>query len=65
MQRQYVHLSLDRSTAHQVGSRHGKCVILSLPAQKMFAGGHAFFRSENNIWLTKHVPAAMLTIVGV
>lgn len=55
-ERQHVHLSLDRETAHQVGARRGAPVILSVHAGRMHAEGHVFHRSANGVWLTDHVP---------
>ncbi|WP_313415404.1 RNA 2'-phosphotransferase [Stenotrophomonas sp.] len=55
-ERQHVHLSLDRQTAHQVGARRGAPVILSVNAGRMHADGHVFHRSANGVWLTTHVP---------
>lgn len=54
--RQHVHLSADEKTAHKVGSRHGKPVILRIDAKKMHANQHQFFISKNGVWLTDHVP---------
>ncbi|MDO5658471.1 MAG: RNA 2'-phosphotransferase [Paracoccus sp. (in: a-proteobacteria)] len=54
--RQYVHLSADLETAVVVGQRHGKPVVLSLPALEMHRQGHVFSRAENGVWLTGPVP---------
>jgi len=51
MNRQHVHLSLDRATALSVGQRHGKPVVLTVKAKKMFDKGYEFYLSENNVWL--------------
>ena len=56
MSRQHVHMSADTATATQVGSRHGKVVVLTIDASRMHADGLLFFRSENGVWLTDHVP---------
>lgn len=56
MQRQHVHLSPDVATAHRVGIRHGKPVILRIGAQAMHASGHVFYCSDNGVWLTEKVP---------
>lgn len=56
MSRHHVHLSPDEKTALNVGSRRGKPVLLEIDSQKMFADGHQFYKSTNNVWLTKHVP---------
>lgn len=62
--RQHVHLSFEKETAIKVGSRHGKVVILKIAAQDMQRAGHSFYRSENNVWLTDHVPVEFLTRDG-
>ncbi len=54
--RQHVHLSATKETATQVGSRHGKVVVLVVQSLKMHQDGYAFYLSENNVWLTDHVP---------
>jgi putative RNA 2'-phosphotransferase len=58
--RQQVHLSADAATATAVGSRHGKPVVLRVAAGVMHAAGHAFFRADNGVWLTDHVPPQFL-----
>ena len=60
--RHHVHLSQDAETARKVGARHGKPVILKVKSREMFEAGFVFFRSENNVWLTDHVPAKFLTL---
>ena len=54
--RHHLHLTADKSTATQVGLRHGKVIILEILAQKMFEDGYEFFVSENGVWLTDNVP---------
>jgi putative RNA 2'-phosphotransferase len=54
--RQFVHLSVDESTAVSVGRRHGTPVVLRVLALDMHAAGHRFYRSESGIWLTRYVP---------
>lgn len=61
--RQHVHLSADPETARKVGRRHGRLVVLALPAREMHDDGRTFFRSENGVWLTDAVPAARLTVI--
>lgn len=56
MSRQHVHLSKDKETAHKVGSRRGKPVILVVRAAAMHAAGHSFYLSANEVWLTDEVP---------
>lgn len=58
--RQHVHLSAERTTAHKVGQRHGRPVILIVEAAKMSADGFDFFVSDNGVWLVDHVPVRFL-----
>ncbi len=55
MNRQHVHLSLDKETAIAVGSRHGKVVVLTILARKMQEDGLLFYRSANGVWLTDYI----------
>lgn len=56
MSRQHVHLSKDLKTATTVGARRGFPIILKVDAAAMHADNHAFYCSENGVWLTDHVP---------
>lgn len=56
MDRHDVHLSPDHETAVDVGSRRGEPVVLVIDAGRMADRGHLFYRSENGVWLTEHVP---------
>ena len=58
--RQHVHLSSNHATATQVGGRHGKPEVLEVKALKMSEEGFLFYLSENNVWLTDHVPAQFI-----
>lgn len=60
--RHHVHLSTDPETARAVGARHGSPVILLVDGAAMQRDGHVFFRSENGVWLTDHVPPRYLTV---
>lgn len=60
MARHHVHLSPDEETATRVGARRGKPVILAIDAAGMARDGHAFFVTENAVWLTDTVPTAYL-----
>lgn len=60
MSRNHVHLSTERSTANQVGSRRGKPVILKVNARRMQREGYDFYLSDNGVWLTDFVPAAFI-----
>ena len=59
--RQHVHLSLDAETAHAVGRRHGKPVILQIDAKAMHEQGMLFYVSANGVWLTEHVPTRFIS----
>lgn len=60
-QRHHVHLSTEIRTAMQVGNRRGEAVLLRIDAARMHADGHVFYRSENGVWLTDHVPPTYLS----
>lgn len=53
--RHHVHLSLDEGTAINVGQRHGKPLVLKIRALEMHEKGIAFYKTENNVWLTDFV----------
>lgn len=58
MERQYVHLSIDRSTAEMVGSRRkGDLVILTIRAKEAFLNNIQFYKEENGIWLSDQIPS--------
>lgn len=59
--RTHVHLSSDEATARAVGRRHGSPVILTIAAGRMHRDGHAFYRSNNGVWLTDSVPVTYIT----
>ena len=54
--RQQVHLSATVETASAVGARHGSPVVLPIDAAAMGRDGHAFWLSENGVWLCQEVP---------
>ena len=58
--RLYVHLSGDKDTARSVGIRHGRPVIYVVLSGQMSRDGFVFYRSVNEVWLTKTVPAMYL-----
>ncbi len=58
--RLYVHLSADYQTAVTVGRRHGEPIVYIVDSAKMHADGYIFYKSVNNVWLTKSVPAIYL-----
>ncbi|CAG73313.1 RNA 2'-phosphotransferase [Pectobacterium atrosepticum SCRI1043] len=54
--RQYVHLSADEETAIQVGSRHGKPIVLRIKALTMYEQGFYFYQAANGVWLSNSIP---------
>ena len=61
MSRRHVHLSADRAPATDVGTRLGRPVVLLVDAAAMHAGGAAFYRAANGVWLTDAVPPEHLS----
>jgi len=62
MQRLYVHLSGDVTTAINVGKRHGKPVVFTVAAGKMKEDGYHFYRSANGVYQVKDVPVEYLSM---
>jgi putative RNA 2'-phosphotransferase len=60
MQRHDVHLSAETRMTLQVGSRHGKPVLLQIRAGEMHRAGFVFRLTPNNVWLVDHVPAQFI-----
>jgi putative RNA 2'-phosphotransferase len=60
MDRQHVHLTAHEATARNVGTRHGKPVVLVINALIMHEQSHVFYLSDNGVWLTDHVPAEFI-----
>ena len=58
--RQQVHLSSDEATAERVGQRYGKPHIFKVDASGMHAKRFKFYRADNGVWLTDHVPPEFL-----
>ncbi len=58
--RLYVHLSATRTTALEVGRRHGRPVIYKIDAEQMCQDGYLFYQSKSQIWMTKTVPVQYL-----
>ncbi len=55
--RTHVHLSDNYETAVNVGSRHGRVVVLEIDAKRMWDDGYKFYLSENKVWLADGVPS--------
>ncbi|MCP4132212.1 MAG: RNA 2'-phosphotransferase [bacterium] len=53
--RHHVHLSAVYETAVNVGSRHGKVIVLKIKSGDMHKQGDAFYLSKNGVWLTDEV----------
>jgi putative RNA 2'-phosphotransferase len=62
MKRHHVHLSVDEETAHAVGGRRGRALILVIAAGRMHRDGHVFYLSANGVWLTEAVPPGYITV---
>ena len=56
-----MHLSSDQQTAITVGRRHGKPIVLTVEAGRMYARGFEFFYSAEGVWLTEKVPVEHIT----
>ncbi len=61
--RHHVHLSADIDTATNVGTRHGRVIILKILSGKMHKLGYKFYKSENGVWLTDSVPVEYIEIM--
>ncbi len=59
-ERHHVHLTADGETAKRVGARRGRPVVLIIDAAAMRSAAHPFYRSENGVWLTEHVPVQFI-----
>jgi len=53
--RLYVHLSKDKETAINVGSRHGTPYIFTIDSKKMYNDGVKFYISRNGVWMTEFI----------
>ena len=62
MNRQHVHLSKDIKTAKNIGSRHGKPIVLQIDTQAMYRDGCIFYLSENGVWLTEFVSVEYIIV---
>ena len=58
--RHHVHLHEDESVAATVGARRGEAVVLRIHSGLMANDGNTFYVTENNVWLTEHVPAEFI-----
>lgn len=61
MDRQYVHLSADRTSARRVGRRKASDpVILAVRARAAYRDGISFYRGNDEVWLADVVPPRFL-----
>ena len=63
-QRQFVHLSENRTAAEAVGRRHGTPVILTVRAGQMNRDGFVFYQSDAGLWLTNRIPVSYIRFPG-
>jgi putative RNA 2'-phosphotransferase len=61
--RQYVHLSVDRAMAAEVGRRKAaRPVVLRIRSADAHADGIAFYIGNDRVWLADHVPPRFITL---
>jgi len=53
--RNFVHLSINKTAAQKIGQRHGDPVILEINSYHMDRKGWRFYTSGKDIWLVKKV----------
>ena len=58
--RLYVHMTEDLEVAKITGARHGKLIVYKIDAKRMHDDGILFYKSVNNVWLTKDVETKYL-----
>lgn len=64
MNRQYVHMAVDKNLAIKTADRKkGKSILLKIDAMHMRANNHKFYKTDGDIWLTEKVPFEYITIV--
>lgn len=62
--RKHVHISNDIETARRVGQRHGAPVVFEIDTQAMITHGYKFYRAENGVILTDHVPSRYIRLLN-
>lgn len=60
--RHHVHLTANRATAIDVGSRYGRPVVLRIAAGRMAAAGCEFRCSANGVWLVDAVRVEFIEV---
>lgn len=62
--RQYVHLSVDRAAALEVGRRKSQVpVLFEIEARAAHDSGVAFYTGNEKVWFADFVPACSLRVV--
>lgn len=65
MQRQFVHLSVERETAFAVGRRKSlRPLVLTVNAAAAASAGVAFYEGNDFVWLAESVPAGFIEAAG-
>jgi putative RNA 2'-phosphotransferase len=62
-ERHHVHLTEKPATATAVGRRYGEPVLLRVAADRMYAAGHVFHCTGNQVWLCAVVPPEFLEVL--
>lgn len=67
MQRDAVHMSEFYNDARTVGSRHAggslaMTIVFKIHALEMYKAGYKFYKSEDGVWLTDHVPGKYISL---
>jgi putative RNA 2'-phosphotransferase len=63
MERQFVHLSVDRETATLVGRRKSvRPVVLAVDAVAAASTGVRFYEGNELVWLAESVPARFIDV---
>ncbi len=60
--RHHVHLTTSLDKAIESGERYGKPIVLEINVSKMQEENKLFYVTDNQVWLTKHVPYNSLKI---
>ncbi len=65
MDRQYVHLSFDKSTAISVGKRWDENpVFLAIDAYRAYEEGISFYEGNDSVWLCDEIPPKYIKIIN-
>ena len=64
-QRLHVHMSENIPLMLEVARRRGEPRLIEINAKKMFADGHQFYLTENDVWLCESIPNQYLKEVNL